>query len=55
MDLAGWQVAPSSLNLLAFWREGVWLNSTAFTPLYEPLVGQVGQLDRPDPEATQYH
>ena len=55
MDSVGWQVAPSLLNLLAFWREGVWFIGTTFAPLYKLLVGQVGQLDRPDPEGAQYH
>ena len=55
MDSLGWWVVPSSLNLMAFQREGIWLNSTAFAPLYKLLVRQVGQLDRPDPEVTQYH
>ena len=35
-------------------RKGVWLNSTAFTPLYKPLVWKVGQSDRPNPEGTLY-
>ena len=55
MSSVSWQVAPSSLNLLASWSEGGLVEYTAFTPLYKPLVGQVGQLDRPNPEGAQYH
>ena len=53
MDLADWWAVPP-LNLLAFWGEGVWLNITAFAPLCKLLVEWVGQVDRPDPDATQY-
>ena len=55
MDLAGWQVLLSSLIFWPSGGKGVCLNSSSFAPLYQLLVRQVGQLDRPDPEATQYH
>ena len=54
MDSVGWQAVPSLSNLLAFWREGVWLNSTTFAPLCKLLVWQISQLEKPDPEGTPY-
>ena len=54
MGKVGWWVAPFLSSLPVFQREGGWLNSTAFTPLYKLSVWKVGQLDGPNPEGTLY-